>query len=80
MELQITAQAKQAMLPQGQQILAGIDDYLAQVAARGRQMTQLVLKDTDFNYLVNQLQVLNKRFDVCGRIDYQGIKLVRKVY
>ena len=79
MQYEITAQVKQQIPSYGQDILAGIDDFLSQVAERGKQLSQLVLKDTDYIYLANSLQSLHKCFEPCGQIDYNGVKLVRKV-
>ena len=79
MQYEITVHDKQRISTYGQEILAGIDAFLNQVAERGKQLSQLVLKDTDFIYLANSLQSLHKRLEPCGQIHYNGVKLVRKV-
>ncbi|MFO1351387.1 MAG: hypothetical protein U1F68_12230 [Gammaproteobacteria bacterium] len=77
MQLELTVQQKSLIPPRGQQILADVDAYIARVATLGKKAARVVLNDADFIYLVNCLQSLYKRSQICADIDYQGIKLVR---
>ena len=79
MNYQITMQEIQRLPPQGQAILANVDAFNSQVAARGKQLSQFVLKDAEYLYLENNLQHLNRRFEPVGQIHYNGVKLVRRL-
>lgn len=79
MNYQITMQEIQRLPAHGQAILASVDAFISQVAARGKQLSQFVLKDTEYLYLENSLQQLYRRFEPVGQIDYNGVKLVRRI-
>ena len=77
MKFAITERLLQQIPPQGQQILAEVDCYLDQATAFGKTVSQVILADADFIYLVNRLQFNGQAVMSCNHIDYQGIKLVR---
>lgn len=79
MNHQITTQEVRLLPAQGQAILANIDTFLDQVADYGKQLNQYVLKDAEYLYLENNLQRLKRQFVPGGQIDYNGVKLVRKL-
>lgn len=79
MNYYITMQEAQQLPAQGQAILANVDAFLDQVAAQGKRLRQFVLKDADYIYLENSLQQLRQRFVAGGQIDYNGVKLIRRV-
>ena len=79
MNYQITMQEIPRLPAQVQIILANVDAFLAQVATRGKQLSQFVLKDAEYLYLENSLQQLHRRFVPGGQIDYNGVKLVRRI-
>lgn len=78
MQFEITPDQKKLMPPVAQAILTDIDDYLNRLAAIGKRVTEIALKDADFIYLQNRLQTLAKSNDPFQIIGYQGIHLVRQ--
>ncbi|MCB1717062.1 MAG: hypothetical protein KDK04_29470 [Candidatus Competibacteraceae bacterium] len=79
MNYQISMQEIQRLPPQVQAMLASVDTFINQVAAHGKQLTRFVLKDAEYLYLENSLQQLYRRFEPVGQIDYNGVKLVRRL-
>ena len=79
MNYQISMQEIQRLPPQVQAMLASVDTFINQVAAHGKQLTRFVLKDAEYLYLENSLQQLYHRFEPVGQIDYNGVRLVRRL-